>query len=136
MAEVFQWWTRAELMREWMTPFGEAEATVDLRIGGSFRIVMRSGETEIDHHGEFVEIDAPRRIVFTWISPYTGPEPSLVTVELEPDGEDATQLRMVHSGLPSGVGTSHQDGWGTMLERLAVGLSRPATEEARWRSTS
>jgi len=136
IAEVFRWWTEAEMLSEWMTPFGEAEAFVDLRVGGGFRIVMRSGDVTIHHRGEFVEIEAPRRLVFTWVSPYTGPEPSLVTVELEPDGESATQLRMVHGGLPSDVAQSHRDGWGAMLERLRAGLSRNQAEVAKWPSTS
>lgn len=131
VTEVFGWWTQADKLRQWMSPVGVAEATVDLRVGGAFRIVMRSGDTAIDHTGEFIEIQSPTRLVFTWVSPYTGPDPSLVTLELEPDGDNATQLRLVHSRLPSGVAPSHRDGWGTMLDRLAKEV-----EGARWPSTS
>jgi uncharacterized protein YndB with AHSA1/START domain len=136
IAEVFDWWTQADKLREWMSPVGMAEATVDLRIGGKFRIVMRSGDVAIDHTGEFLEIEVPRRLVFTWVSPFTGPEPSLVTVELEPDGDDATRLRLIHSKLPQAIAASHRDGWGTMLERLATNLRADDGEGARWRSTS
>ncbi len=123
IAEVFDWWTRADKLEQWMSPVGSAAASVDLRVGGAFKIVMKSGDTTISHTGAFVEIEPPTRLVFTWVSPYTGPDPSLVTVELEPDGENATQLRLVHSQLPSAVAPSHRDGWGTMLDRMAVGIS-------------
>ena len=136
IAEVFDWWTQAEKLREWMSPVGVAEATVDLRIGGKFRIVMRSGDVAIDHTGKFLEIEMPRRLVFTWVSAFTGPDPSLVTVELEPDGDNATRLRLIHSKLPEAIAASHRDGWGTMLDRLETSLRADAAEGARWRSTS
>jgi uncharacterized protein YndB with AHSA1/START domain len=130
IADVFDWWTQAEKMRQWMSPVGVAEAHVDLRLGGAFRIVMKSGDTEISHTGEFIEIETPTRLVFTWVSPYTGPDPSLVTLELEPDGENATRLRLVHSQLPSAVAPSHRDGWGTMLDRLLVKIPMQTLESA------
>jgi uncharacterized protein YndB with AHSA1/START domain len=55
----------------------------------------------------------------TWASPFTGAEPSLITLELKPEGADATQLLLVHSRLPESVAKSHWDGWGTMLDRLS-----------------
>jgi len=118
-AEVFRWWTEADLLREWMSPVGTVEAQVDLRVGGALRIVMRAEGTVIEHFGEYIEIDPPRRLVFTWASPFTGEEPSLVTLELEPGGADTTQLLLVHSQLPEPVAKSHRDGWGTMLDRLS-----------------
>jgi len=135
VAEVFGWWTQADKLQQWMSPVGIAEADVDLRVGGAFRIVMRSGDVATHHEGEFIEIDTPHRLVFTWISPYTGPDPSLVTVELEPDGDSATQLRLVHSRLPSEVAESYRGGWRTMLDRLAAGMTVKKEEGVRWRST-
>ena len=40
-AEVFEWWTDADRLRQWMSPVGTVEAEVDLRVGGALRIVMR-----------------------------------------------------------------------------------------------
>lgn len=118
-AEVFKWWTDADRLRQWMSPVGTVEAEVDLRVGGALRIVMRHEGTVIEHIGKYLEIEPPRRLVFTWASPFTGPDPSLVTVELEPDGPMATNLRIIHTDLPESVATSHQDGWGAMLDRLS-----------------
>jgi uncharacterized protein YndB with AHSA1/START domain len=118
-AEVFRWWTEADRLREWMSPIGTVEASVDLRVGGALRIVMRGDGTVIEHVGEYLEIDPPHRLVFTWASSFTGTEPSLVTVELEPDGADATRLLLIHSRLPESAASSHQGGWGAMLDRLS-----------------
>jgi uncharacterized protein YndB with AHSA1/START domain len=118
VTEVFSWWTEPERLQEWMSPIGTVEAEVDLRVGGALRIVMKGDGTVIEHLGEYVEIEPPRRLVFTWASPFTGDEPSLVTIELEPDGLDATLLRLVHSRLPESAAASHEDGWGAMLDRL------------------
>jgi uncharacterized protein YndB with AHSA1/START domain len=118
MAEVFRWWTRADRLQEWMAPVGTVEAEVDLRVGGSLRIVMKGEGMVIEHVGEFIEIDEPRRLVFTWSSPYTGPKPSIVSVTLEPDGAEATLLRLVHSELPASAADSHRGGWGAILVRL------------------
>jgi uncharacterized protein YndB with AHSA1/START domain len=65
IAEVFRWWTEPELLSRWMTPTGTVEASLELRVGGALRIVMRGGDTVIEHTGTYIEIDPPRRLVFT-----------------------------------------------------------------------
>jgi uncharacterized protein YndB with AHSA1/START domain len=120
--EVFRWWTDPERLSAWMSPVGTAEAEVDLRVGGELRIVMRGGDTVIEHRGRYIEVVPPTRLVFTWASPFTGAEPSLVTVELEPASSGETLLRLLHTALPEAVADSHRGGWGSMLERLAIGL--------------
>jgi uncharacterized protein YndB with AHSA1/START domain len=119
IGEVFRWWTEADLLEEWMSPIGIVDAESDLRVGGALRIVMKSGDTVIEHVGRYLEIERPTRLVFTWQSPYTGTQPSIVTVELEADGDGATRLRLVHSELPAAAAESHGQGWGSMLDRLA-----------------
>jgi uncharacterized protein YndB with AHSA1/START domain len=116
-------------MRLWMSPVGTAEAEVDLRVGGSFRVVMKGEGRVIEHSGEYTVVEEPRRLAFTWSSPYTGPVPSLVTVELEPDGRYGTRLRLVHSQLPAAAADSHRTGWGAMLTRLEGAM--PAAAEGR-----
>ena len=123
--EVFRWWTDPKLLQEWMSPQGTVEAEVDLRIGGALRIVMRGDGMEIEHHGTYMEIEPPRRLVFTWTSRFTGPHPSVVTIELEPDG-GATRLHLIHRQLPEAATASHRGGWGAMLDRLEGRLHRKA----------
>src|SRR3712207_9020712 len=53
------------LFRSWET----TEATVDLRVGGELRVVMRNPHegAEYGGGGRYTEIDRPRRLAFTWI---------------------------------------------------------------------
>jgi len=118
--EVFDAWTTPSRMEVWMSPVGAAEAEVDLRVGGSFRVVMV--EARLEHTGEYLEIDRPRRLVFTWISPFTGAEPSVVIVEMHPH-DDGTRLVLTHERLPEDVVTGHRNGWGTMVDRLVAILA-------------
>jgi uncharacterized protein YndB with AHSA1/START domain len=129
-SRVFDWWTEPDLLERWMTPSGMCEATVDARQGGAFRIVMSGEGIVIEHVGTFLEIDRPRRLVFTWMSPYTGARPSLVTVELEPEDGGGTELRLVHTELPEEAVASHGGGWGTMLGRLEEALVQMRVEVA------
>jgi uncharacterized protein YndB with AHSA1/START domain len=88
-------------------------------VGGRLDVVMTDGDTSIAHHGEFLEVESPRRLRFTWISPFTGDVPSVVTVELRPQGT-GTRLLLVHERLPDAAVPSHASGWGAVLDRLAA----------------
>jgi uncharacterized protein YndB with AHSA1/START domain len=116
--DVFAAWTTPERMAEWLSPVGHAEAEADLRVGGTFRVVMADERSRIEHSGEYLELHPPSRLVFTWVSQYTGPEPSVVTVELHPH-EEGTRLVLTHDRLPAEVLESHRGGWAAMLDRLA-----------------
>ncbi len=116
-AEVFRALTDPELMSRWMSPVGAAEAEVDLREGGRFRLVMRGEDREIEHTGEYRTVRPPSLLVFTWRSPFTGGMESVVTIRLAERGPD-TQLVLIHEQLPPGAAESHTGGWGRMLDRL------------------
>ena len=115
--KVFTAWTKAEVMALWLSPVGYAEVENDLSVAGRFRVLMVSDDIRIEHTGEYLEIDPPHRLSFTWNSPYTGSEPSVVTVELAAEG-DQTRLVLVHQRLPEDEVDSHVGGWGTMIDRL------------------
>jgi uncharacterized protein YndB with AHSA1/START domain len=114
---VFAAWTDADLLAQWMSPRGHAEVRLDASVGGRLQVVMVDGSMRIEHEGTFLEVLPPRRLRFTWSSPYTGEVPSLVTVELTPVAS-GTRLVLLHEGLPVEAVTSHGDGWGAMLDRL------------------
>jgi uncharacterized protein YndB with AHSA1/START domain len=97
------------------------EAEIDPRPGGVFRMNVRGDGWAA---GRFVTVDPPHRIVFTWGWEGDGspvpPGSSTVEVTLEPDGQDGTLLRLVHTGLPLPVLGMHRDGWNHYLDRLGV----------------
>jgi uncharacterized protein YndB with AHSA1/START domain len=85
--QVFDLWTKPDLMVRWMSPYPGAvdcKASSDLRPGGAFSLVMTSAESSREVSGTYVHIDRPRKLVFTWIGPLTNNVNTLVTVELTP----------------------------------------------------
>jgi uncharacterized protein YndB with AHSA1/START domain len=128
-AEVFAAWADAEGMRSWMCPgvdMTHAEVEIDFRVGGRFRIVMR-GERAYAHSGEYLEIDPPRRLVFSWISEFLPPAEAStrVTITIDPAGSDRCRLRLVHELPPSsGSYSGHPEGWRTILEKLGRRVER------------
>jgi uncharacterized protein YndB with AHSA1/START domain len=75
--------------------------------------------------GEFVEVDPPSRVVFTWgfENPDVDIDPGASTVEVTLEPEDGgTRVRLVHAGLPESELASHREGWTEMMERLAAAV--------------
>jgi uncharacterized protein YndB with AHSA1/START domain len=87
------------MVMKWMFPNGEIiRAEIDTRVGGSFSFVdLRNGE-EIDHRREYLEIDRPRRLVFTWGVPKASPDFARVIIEIIPieTGSDLTLTHELH----------------------------------------
>ena len=75
--------------------------------------------------GQFVIVERPRRLVFSWGWTDPGfalpPGGSRVEVTFSPDQDDVgrTRQRLVHDGLPGDLGLLHDDGWSRFLARLA-----------------
>src|SRR4029078_7104186 len=65
-------WTSEEVLRRWFharREWARTEAEVDLRVGGTVRVVMRDPEADAEYGGggTYTEIDPPRRLAFTWL---------------------------------------------------------------------
>ena len=76
----------------------------------------------LQHTGEYLAIEAPHKLSFTWISPYTGSEPSVVTVVLARSG-DGTVLRLTHERLPADQVEPHKRGWTSIIEHLNAAVA-------------
>ncbi len=126
--EVFAAWTEPALMANWLSPTGHAEVEADVRVGGRFRVTMVGNDLRLEHTGEYLVIDPPYRLSFTWLSPYTGGHASRVDVSLSAHGP-ATLLVLSHQQLPDETRGSHAGGWASMLDRMDVLLvgNDPAT---------
>lgn len=115
---VFAAWTEPALLVRWWGP--GAEADVDLRIGGRFRLSMQFDWGAMVAVGEYREIVEPERLVFTfsWDGDPTGEE-TLVTLVLR-EAEGGTELTLVHEGFDDpAVAANHRAGWLDCVERLA-----------------
>jgi uncharacterized protein YndB with AHSA1/START domain/ketosteroid isomerase-like protein len=123
-AVVFEMLTDAKLLTEWMA----AHADVDAQPGGTFRWVYENGDIVLGH---FVEIDPPRRLVLAYgwelpVSRAIPPGSTRVEFTLE-EADGATNLHLVHVGLPAAEEESHRGGWAYFLGRLDQRLA------AAWR---
>lgn len=128
VAAVYAAWSDPEEMKRWMAPtddFGATEVTMDVRVGGRYRIVMHapSGEQHrVD--GLFREIVPNRKLVYTWAWAGTPERESLVTVEFRPAGE-GTEVLLTHQRFfDSEARDKHQHGWNGCLDRLSRYLAR------------
>jgi uncharacterized protein YndB with AHSA1/START domain len=95
--------TEGEFLRQWWGPrrLEVAECDVDLRIGGTWRVVHRAPDgTEFVFHGEFLELDPPRRRVGTWVWEGAPEHMATETLVLEPvDGGTMLVSTMVHTSV-------------------------------------
>jgi uncharacterized protein YndB with AHSA1/START domain len=125
--QIFDLWTKPDLMVRWMSPFPGAvdcKASCDLRPGGAFSLVMLSGDLSREVSGTYVEVDRPRKLVFTWTGPLTNNVTTQVTVELNPRGGE-TDLVLTHQRLPTqAIHEGHTKGWGNILDHLADAVSK------------
>ena len=119
--ELFDAWLDPEKLSRWMRPFDTTRSDVrlDPRVGGEFEIVMHTPKGAVPHTGSYQEITRPRRIVFTWNSPFAGDQGSLVTVDFNARG-GSTEIVITHERLPSEeMVQAHSGGWSSILERIA-----------------
>jgi uncharacterized protein YndB with AHSA1/START domain len=118
----------------WM---GQA-ASFDARPGGAYHVDVIPGHVA---SGEFVELDPPHRLVFTWgwEAGKDGPNPvppgsSTIEIQLTPSG-DGTTLRFTHRDLPNeAAAESHAHGWDHYLERLVTAAAGGDAGEDPWLS--
>jgi uncharacterized protein YndB with AHSA1/START domain len=117
--QVFDMFTDPRQLVRWIG----ISADLQPRPGGRFRFEVVPGQF---CEGQYVIVDRPVRLVFTWgwADPGFGlaPGTSRVVVTLTPSGEDGqqTRLRLVHTGLAGDLGVLHDDGWSRFLARLAA----------------
>jgi len=120
-AEVYAAWTDPESIKHWMCPGDaqSAEATLDVRVGGKVRIVMKSPQRDYVHIGEYVTVEPPSKLAFTWTTSEIDERVSLVTVHLEADG-DACELTLTHERLPDRDAVQrYSGGWDQIAQLLA-----------------
>jgi len=133
----FQAWTTAEHIQQWMRPEPGMEiplASMDLRVGGKFRIQMKKPDGEFfTAVGVFREVKPPERLVYTWDWEKDGSgaefgevegKPSLITVEFLKRGK-GTELVLTHSRFATVESRdNHAFGWTRGVESFANFVER------------
>ena len=124
---VFAAWTEADALAAWMGP-GDTSMRVDaldLTVDGAYRFVMEGDEGEYPLGGRFLEIDPPKRLVFTWAwerGDYAAIETVVELAFTPTDG--GTELTLVHRRLSDDEARDrHAQGWTGCLDCLAEYLA-------------
>jgi uncharacterized protein YndB with AHSA1/START domain len=112
----------AELPTWWgPSGFTTPEIRIDLRVGGGYRFGMQPPDGDLFHLvGEFLEIDAPHRLAYTfrWEDPDPDDLETVVRLSLEADGS-RTLVSLRQSPFATEARLAlHRDGWTDSLQRL------------------
>jgi uncharacterized protein YndB with AHSA1/START domain len=127
--KVFSAFAEAHVVARWLTPSPDIKLDVlqfDFREGGGYRFAYRvPGAPTVIVGGSYRVIEAPFRIVFTWIieppDVHAGIE-SEVTITITPDGS-GSQLLIRHAKLVrADAEARHEQGWRGALDQLAITL--------------
>lgn len=127
---VFDAWTNGDALAQWMRPYDMAvvSAEADLRIGGYFRMALlgregaRGQAGEVVIFGEYLEVEPPRRLRFTWESPITFGRPTIVTLAISGRGQQQaeTLLELTHERLHDDLSVERHDAaWQELFGKLA-----------------
>jgi uncharacterized protein YndB with AHSA1/START domain/predicted SnoaL-like aldol condensation-catalyzing enzyme len=130
---VFDAWLDPAKAGKWLfaTKTGKMiRAEIDARVGGGFVFVDRRDGEDVEHIGKYLELDRPRRIVFTFavkMAPFTGDpsESTKVTIDIEPKGGGCV-LTLTHEGVLRDYVERTNAGWTGILDGLERSLSRKA----------
>jgi uncharacterized protein YndB with AHSA1/START domain len=120
---IFRALTEPAELKKWWGPHGftTPEVYLDLRVGGVYRFAMQPPDGDLFHlTGEFLEIDPPSRLVYTflWEEPDPDDRKTVVRLSLDDVGE-ATELSLSQGEFATQARVSlHRNGWADSLEKL------------------
>ena len=117
---VFDAWLDPNTAGKWLfaTESGQMiRVEIDPRVGGSFNFTRRDGD-DVEHVGEYLEIDRPRRLVFTFSVPKFAKQITRVTVDIQ-SLENGCQLTLTHEDVLPEWASRTEAGWTMMLGSLA-----------------
>ena len=126
---VFDAWLEPETARKWLFTTEDSEIVeirIDARVGGEFVFVDRRATGEfkgdIRHVGEYLEIDRPRRLVFTFGVPQF--DPAMTRVELDFVAKaSGCELTLTHYDVGPEWAARTQQGWTMLLGNLEKAIT-------------
>jgi uncharacterized protein YndB with AHSA1/START domain len=125
--KVYAAWTQPAQIAQWFGPDagGVSHADADVRTGGRYTVIFQTEDGE-EHHvsGVYREVVPNRKLAFTWAWRSTPERESLVTVLIEPQGEDSLFTLIHEQFFDEPARDRHRDGWSGSLDKLARHLAR------------
>lgn len=119
-AKVYEAWTNPAILAKWFAPGPRTPdpEELDVRPGGKYRIVMKGAEDSPVAVGEYREVVAGEKLVFTWGWDGDPSQPTLVTVTFA-DKAGGTEVVLVHERFPNAdTCEHHRMGWQAIMDKL------------------
>jgi len=123
--EVFDAWLDPQRAGKFLfaTPTGKMlRVEIDPRVGGTFNITERRDGDDVEHVGDYTEIDRPRRLAFDFAVPKYSSQRTRVTIDIAPAAV-GSKLTLTQEGVMPGYEERTREGWRSVLEGLAAALS-------------
>jgi uncharacterized protein YndB with AHSA1/START domain len=110
-----------------------SEFKMDVRVGGKWSCAGSSATMggRIEVHGEFLEVDPPRKLAYTWSSSWM---PTTTEVHWQLESQDSgTLLKLTHSGFAGNADQAkgHSIGWALVLSWVQAFVERGETRAVR-----
>ena len=130
--QVFGMLTEPKELAQWWGPHGftTPEIQIDMRVGGRFRFTMQPPDGEAFHlSGQFVEIQPPSRLGFTFRWDEPAPDDRETAVDLSLDFLDGrTTMTLTQSEFATKERLElHRSGWADSFEKLDAVLKARGT---------
>ncbi len=104
------------------TPTGTmVKAEIDPRVGGKFLFVDRRDGVDVRHEGEYLEIDRPHRLVFSFLVPQYSMETTTIQIQVCPL-DLGSVVTLTHEGVFEDYIARTEQGWTMILNGLAETL--------------
>jgi uncharacterized protein YndB with AHSA1/START domain len=132
--KIFEAWITPELMKKWLFTMEHTNKVASSHpvVGGTWEIVDERDGKEYRAIGEYIQVDAPNKLVFTFKMPQFSETEDTLTVEVNPieTGTEMTFIQVIN--VPHEAGWTQEDinkaevdynsqteqGWGYMFDGL------------------
>lgn len=128
---VFDAWLDPATAGRWLfsAPNGEmVKVDIDALVGGHFCFRDRRDGEDVDHVGEYLEIDRPRRLVFTFGVPKYADAMTRVSIDIVPAGSGC-ELTLLHEDVLPEWADQTKEGWTGILEHLGRNLDHQPSRQ-------
>lgn len=118
---VFDAWLDPAILTHFILPMSgmpKPHVTNQANVGGKFEIIMHVGENKVPHTGEYLSIDRPNTLSFTWNSPASSDD-SVVTINFVAINDHKTEIELTHvKFIDEQRRADHEGGWKNILTTL------------------
>ena len=118
---VFDAWLDPVNAGKWLfaTPGGKmVRVDIDPKVGGKFNLTDRRDGEDVAHTGTYLEINRPKRLVFTFAVEKYSKEITRVSIDITPH-ERGCDLKLTHENVPPEWAGRTEEGWAKILDGLA-----------------